>query len=100
MQFEAIIDRRCIRLAGKPEIEQGLVQQYAREIAGKRPARRVRTMHPRGQADNQQACIIVAKRRNRSGMVIGVTLRHLVEETSQPRATPAFDGKFLLANGA
>ena len=73
----------------EPRGVQRLVEQDAGEIAGERPAGRVRAVHAGREPDDHQARVRVAERRHRQVAVVGMLGAHRGEEAREPRAARA-----------
>ena len=88
-QFQIIIDGSRAFMVGKTEFEKRSIQENTRKIACKRPARPVRTVHSRCQADDQEPGLRIAKSRHWPGMIIGMARFYLIQKSGQPGATAA-----------
>ena len=64
-QLQAVVGTRLILALGEAVFEQRGVEQVAGIIAGEGTAGAVGALHPRRKADDQQARLDVAERRNR-----------------------------------
>ena len=88
-QFQIVTDGSRAFMVGKTELEKRSIQENARKIACKRPARPVRTVHSRRQADDQESGFRIAKSRHWPGMISGVARFYLIQKSGQPGATAA-----------
>lgn len=88
-QFQIVIDGSRTFMVGKTELEKCSIQENARKIACKRPARSVRTVHSRRQADDQEPSPGIAKSRHWPGIIIEVARFYLIQKSGQPGAAAA-----------
>ena len=79
-ELKPVIRGKGLGLRGKPEIEQGLVQQYTCVVPRKRSTRRVRAVHAGRETDYQQPCVGIAERRHRASVIVRVLRADFIQE--------------------
>jgi hypothetical protein len=88
-QREAVVARHRDRRACVTEVVQRLVEQDAGEVAGEGAAGRVRAVHARREADDQERRADRPERRHRQAPVAGMLALDVVEERREARTAPA-----------
>src|SRR5450631_261171 len=89
LEFEAVVGCRGNGPGGKPELEQGCVQQYAGMVPGEWAAAAIRPVLAGRQAYDEQTCVRIAEGRHRFAVVVAGYGVHRVQESGEPRTTSA-----------
>ena len=92
-KLQIVCGRSGAFMIRKPEFVQRPVQKNAGKIAGKRPSRTVRAMHPGSKTNNEELGSVIAKRKYGTSVIIRVARFHLIQKSGQARTSPAINRK-------